>query len=487
MKKFFTLLMIVLSVSFASYGQIVLTEISYNPPESGTDSLEYIEILNAGTTNVNLKDYKFTKGVDFTFPDTVLNSGKYYLVVKHARAFRLVYGIEASEWSPLNPLSTTNTLSNSGEIIELADVAGNVLLSFKYDKLVPWPTFADGTDGAGGSIELCDLAADPSKGESWKVSQNDLGFVLNGKQVLGTPGFVNSITDCTGDPVDPFPLRSIASVTTVNAEGATDSIDVSCTLKGVVYGVNLRPTGLQFTIIDNQNNGIGAFVNAGNFNYAVKEGDEVEIKGTIDQFNGFTQMTLADVKKVSENNTLVQPKIVTEFLEEDESSLVTLGYVTFQDPSQWTGMNSGFNVTMIDGNNQQFTVRIDNDVDAYAAPFPGVNTYFVTGLLGQFDSESPFNEGYQLLPRYLVDFDPAGSTQNVLDANMTLSPNPVNNIVTIKTNAQPESIVIYNAQGQQLSVIQNALEVDMSAFVAGVYFIKAVKADKSSTVRIIKM
>ncbi|MBK6497626.1 MAG: lamin tail domain-containing protein [Saprospiraceae bacterium] len=84
MKKFFTLLMAVLWVTFTSYGQIVISEISYNPPESGTDSLEYIEIYNAGNAGVNLKDYKFSKGVDFTFPDTTLGSHKYLLIVKHA-------------------------------------------------------------------------------------------------------------------------------------------------------------------------------------------------------------------------------------------------------------------------------------------------------------------------------------------------------------------------------------------------------------------
>ena len=487
MKKFFTLLMIILSVTIASYGQIVITEISYNPPESGTDSLEYIEIHNSGSSNLSLKDYKFSKGIDYTFPDTVLNSGQYFLVVKNARAFKIVYNIDAADWSPTNPLSTSNTLGNNGEVLEIVDASGNILVSFKYDKLVPWPTFADGADGAGGSIELCNIAADPSKGESWKVSLNYLGFELNAKKVFGTPGVVNSISDCSGGSVDLFPLRSIASVTSVNADGETDSINVSCTLKGIAYGVNLRPAGLQFTVIDNQNNGIGAYSATGNYGYTVKEGDEVEIKGTVAQFNGFTQMTLSGVTKKSENNALVQPKVITEFSENDESSLVTLQLLTFSDPTQWTGTGSGFNMTMVNGTGKQFTVRIDNDIDAYAAPFPGVKTYSVTGLLGQFDDTKPYSEGYQLLPRYLVDFDGASSTVNILDSELKVQPNPSNDMLTIITDSQPELLELYNLQGQKLQQYRNTLTIDLSPFSKGVYFVKAIKGEKSSTVRIIKL
>jgi plastocyanin len=580
MKNLFTSLIFMLFFAGTALSQLVVTELSYNPPETNTDSLEYIELYNLGSAALNLKDYKFTKGIEFTFPEVTINAGGYLLLSVNEGAFMRNYNKPSLQW-------TSGALNNGGEALVIADASGTEIYAVDFKDVAPWPTVADGTDGEGKSIEICNPEADPNEGDNWKVSLNNLGFMINGKQVFGTPGLANSIPSCSVEPdfivevasnfftpkditidvgqtvrwvntggthningsqatfpanpesfgngapsgdawtydftfntagfynyqcdphaslgmmgtvtvngpviVDIYPVRTITSVSTTNADGQTDSLNVTCTLQGIVYGVNINAaTGLQFTVMDANNNGIGAFSGSGNLGYTVQEGDEVEIKGRIDNFRGLTQMRLDSVRLISEGNNLVSPKVVTEFVEEDESSLLTVENLDYVDISQWTGMGSGFNLIMTNGTNE-FTIRIDNDVDLYSnGPVvlsPG-SKLSVTGLLGQFapQTAAPYSGGYQLLPRYIVDFLIVTNVNDSdLDPNMTLSPNPVNNIITIKTDAQPESIIIYNAQGQQLSVIQNTLEVDMSAFVAGVYFIKAVKADKSSTVRIIKM
>lgn len=583
MKKFFTLLMAVLWVTFTSYGQIVISEISYNPPESGTDSLEYIEIYNAGNAGVNLKDYKFSKGVDFTFPDTTLGSHKYLLIVKHARAFNAVYKINALEWSPTNPLSTSNTLSNSGEILEIVDVSGNIQMSFKYEKVVPWPTFAEGTDGGGASIEICDLAADPSVGSNWKASLHDFGVELNGKKIFGTPNAVNSITECVAhadhvievssnvftpkditidvnqtvrwenkggshnvngsqatfpnnpesfgngaasstswtydfkftkpgkydyqcDPhaslgmvgtvtvkspvvVDLYPLRTIAQLKGVNADGVADSLGVKCTIKGVVYGINFRPAGLQFTIIDAQNKGLGVFNSNNNLGYTVKEGDEVQVKGTVAQFRGLSQLTADSLKVLSTGITLVTPKVLTNLSENDESSYVQIKNVSFADPTQWTGTGSGFNMTMTDGTNN-FTVRVANVTDAYALSLPSGTSFNVTGILTQFaaTTSAPFADGYQLQPNYYTDFVATSASKDLeLDAALSVSPNPVSNVLTISTSAQPEILEVYNTNGQLINKAPFTNTIDFSNFNGGIYIIKVIKGEKSSSVKIVKM
>ena len=580
MKKFFTLVMSILWTSYISYGQIVITEISYNPPETNTDSLEYLELFNTGNTTVNLKDYKFTRGVELTFPEITIEAGKFLILSVKSSAFMNVYGKASLQW-------TAGALNNGGEVIAIADASGTEIISVDLKDVPPWPGFADGTDGEGRSIELCDPAADPNNGANWKVSQMDLGFQINGKQVYGTPGGTNSISGCeaapdyiveissdiftpkditidvgetvrwvnkggthnvngtqatfpnnpesfgngaesseawtynfkftkvgkydyqcdphaahgmTGtvtvlgtDPIDIYPVRTITSVSTTNSNGLADSLNITCTLEGIVYGVNINvPMGLQFTIIDGSNNGIGAFRGSGNLGYTVQEGDRVLIKGKIDNFKGLTQMRLDSVKLLSQNNNLVSPKVVTEFLEEDESSLVTVQNLDYVDLSQWTGTDAGFNVIMTNGTNE-FAIRIDNDVDLYSNG-PIISTpggkFNVTGLLGQFapQTTAPYSGGYQLLPRYISDFQSVSGVNGFeLDANMTLSPNPANHTVTIKIDVVPDKVVLYNAQGQPISVIDNSLEVDMSSLANGVYFIKALKGEKSSTVRIIKM
>ena len=190
--KIYTVLWIFLSFAFTTTAQLKITEISYNPPESGTDSLEYIELYNSSSSVLNLKDFKFTKGVEHTFSEIIMEPDSYLVIAINAEAYFRNFGLEAIQW-------TKGALKNSGEIIAIADASGVEVISVDYKNVLPWPGAAEGTDGNGRSIELCNPEADPNDGNNWKVSENDLGFAINGKQVYGTPGSENSVS-CGVDP-----------------------------------------------------------------------------------------------------------------------------------------------------------------------------------------------------------------------------------------------------------------------------------------------
>ncbi|MEM7038980.1 MAG: lamin tail domain-containing protein, partial [Bacteroidota bacterium] len=49
---------------------------------------------------------------------------------------------------------------------------------------------------------------------------------------------------------DDFPTYPIGTINTVDGNGDGDSLGVTCWIHGIVYGLNMRPSGLQFTIID---------------------------------------------------------------------------------------------------------------------------------------------------------------------------------------------------------------------------------------------
>ena len=212
-----------------------------------------------------------------------------------------------------------------------------------------------------------------------------------------------TVTVTVNCPSD-YPAYTISEVTTVDNDGVGDSLDVSCELRGIVYGVNLRTDGVQFTIIDGNNDGIGVFSGNMDFGYTVTEGDEVAVQGVISQFNGLLQIAADDIMLMSEGNTLQTPTVITELSEATESQLVTIENVSLVDPSAWGDGFSGFNVDVTDGSNT-ITVRIDDDVDLFDMPAP-TGTFNVTGIGGQFDPDAPFDEGYQLLPRYMEDIDP---------------------------------------------------------------------------------
>ncbi len=219
--------------------------------------------------------------------------------------------------------------------------------------------------------------------------------------VIATDGtFTITIEDNDGAS---YPTYTIGTVTTVDAEGVADSLGVACSLTGVVHGVNMFGAGLQFTFIDQNNDGIGLFNSGGDFGYTVTEGDLVTVEGTIGQFNGLTQINPDTVILISSGNPLWNPDIVTTLSEATESQMTKLECVTLVDPTQWTNSGSGFNVDVMVGT-EILELRIDSDTDVYGTA-PPTGEFTVTGIGGQFDNSNPFDEGYQLFPRYIEDID----------------------------------------------------------------------------------
>ena len=169
---------------------IVITEISYNPPESGTDSLEFIELYNNSVASANLAGYTLSSAVDYIFPSVTINPGEFLVIGVNASAMLHTFGVTALQW-------TSGGLNNDGELILLKNNAGITVDSVNYDDVAPWPTSPDGT---GPSLVLCDPDADNSLGSNWQASQH---FVVNngaGVAIYASPGF----TECNFPPVADF-------------------------------------------------------------------------------------------------------------------------------------------------------------------------------------------------------------------------------------------------------------------------------------------
>lgn len=170
---------------------LVITEINYNGPESGTDTSEFIEIANPGSTTVNLNGFFFSQGVTHTFTanDSII-AGQYYVIAFDSSAFRNTYGINA------DVIWTSGGLSNGGEDITLVDNFGRTIDSVDFENSAPWPvnTGMIGPVGNGTSIELqTALTSDNNLGSNWVASALAVpGVVVNGFQVFGSPGNPNT-------------------------------------------------------------------------------------------------------------------------------------------------------------------------------------------------------------------------------------------------------------------------------------------------------
>jgi hypothetical protein len=165
---------------------LVITEIMYNPPEGGVDSLEFVEIYNNGAMPADLANYTLS-GITYTFPAVTLPAGGYYVVGVNASAFNTVYGFAADGIA-------TGGLSNGGETVIIRDPMGIVIDSVNFDDNTPWPSgFTAGLpDGGGSSIILCDTASDNADGANWNACVANTGMMINGFAVLASPGAGNN-------------------------------------------------------------------------------------------------------------------------------------------------------------------------------------------------------------------------------------------------------------------------------------------------------
>ncbi len=467
----FTGLLLICGISASLSAQFTITEISYNPPESGPDSLEYIEITNTADFGASLAGFYFSEGVEYTFGDVMVPSGAAVVVAIDSVVMFNNFGVQTLQW-------TDGALTNSGEDIILNAPDSSVMDVVDYSASSPWPSFADGTAGAGASIELCDPNTDNNDGANWIASTNDVGVEINGRKLYGSPGAEN-MTDC--NLVVEFPAYPIGLVTTIDGDGVADSFGVRCQLEGVVHGINFRPQGLTFALIDDANDGINVFELSDNFGYDVVEGDRVQIKGQIDQFRGVIQIRPQEITVLSQGNELAE--IISLAAEEElsettESQLAEIVGVRMVDVSQWSASGSGFNVTFTNGITE-YVVRVDADTEIFNIPPPGDenDVFRIIGIGGQFaNDEPPYEGGYQLFPRYITDIEIIVSTDEVIKSRLEILPNPASDMVVITGGEKIDYIDIFSAAGKLVKrtfVQMNSANIDISGIQSGMYVIQA--------------
>jgi len=157
---------------------IKITEIMYNSPEGGNDTLEFIELYNNGTGIVNLENWKFSKGVVFTFPEVLINPSEYLVVAFNETAFFNTFGLDVLQWA-------SGSLSNSGEEIELTDASAGIRASVIFDDSTPWPVEPD---GQGPSLTFCDPTLENNDPLNWSASTNLAAVNADGNGIYCTPG-----------------------------------------------------------------------------------------------------------------------------------------------------------------------------------------------------------------------------------------------------------------------------------------------------------
>ena len=193
--------------------QIVMTEIMYNPPESGTDSLEFLELYNNDQVAWNLNNFYFSRGIVYTFPDYTLEPGAFLLIAKNSTAIQNTFHLPSFQW-------TDGALNNSGEPVVIKDHLGYVVDSVYYLPVLPWDTLAD---GYGPSLELCDPGSDNSNPANWRHAIEFQVVNAEGDSIWASP-----LTGCSYLPVADF----TANVTIIPENGVVTFSDASTNTTG---------------------------------------------------------------------------------------------------------------------------------------------------------------------------------------------------------------------------------------------------------------
>jgi hypothetical protein len=151
--------------------KLALTEIMYNPPAIGAtpgNNLEFLELKNTGTTNLNLSGLTFS-GITFTFTNgTILGPGQFFVLARNAAAF-------ASKYPGVAIHGTyTGQLDNAGEQLALSHALGTPIFSVTYDDRPDWPV---GPDVANFSLVQRNpgVSQAPDRGNRWRASTNPGG------------------------------------------------------------------------------------------------------------------------------------------------------------------------------------------------------------------------------------------------------------------------------------------------------------------------
>jgi len=162
-----------------------VVELMYNP--AGATDLEYIELLNTGSSTIDLTGVQLTdfSTGGYTFAGGTLAAGERIVVAEDVAAFQSQYptasNVEANAYS--------GSLSNGGETVTLKDAFGQVIQSFTYsdDGMAGWPVAADGDGPSLEYIGPFDAdASDPLQtvGDPYDTPSNWQASIGNG----GTPG-----------------------------------------------------------------------------------------------------------------------------------------------------------------------------------------------------------------------------------------------------------------------------------------------------------
>lgn len=226
-----------------------------------------------------------------------------------------------------------------------------------------------------------------------------------------------------------FPQNTISDLRQNNANGEPEGLGQMFTVSGVVTASS-QFGGYGPAYIQDGIAGVAVYGNG--FANEVAIGDSVTVTAELTQYRGLTELDMgasgASYSLISSENELT-PRVVTieEVLNQQwdgfealEGLFVRINNVSFETSGSFAG---GTNYTITDATGSMDLRIDDNVIDIVGAAIPS-DEIDIVGVLGQYKYGIPYNNGYQIFPRFMDDIITKGEpyiTGQVYASNVTSS------------------------------------------------------------------
>jgi uncharacterized protein YdeI (BOF family) len=407
-------------VKAAQFGNVVISEVYGGGGNSGAKyKNDFIELYNPTEKDISLDgwsvQYASATGnvtTNITKLTGSVRAHGYYLVQE-------AKGSGGTDDLPvpnvignINMSGTTGKVALSKGITAISGVADTNVVDFvgfgtanAYEGNGPTPAPSNYK-----SVErLANDSSDPTgdgagNGNGWDTNDNAKDFVV------ADPNPQNSSSP--QEPAITIPDPPAEGVTYIGDVRDNDSVGQpkllgqTVTVEGTVTVAN-NVVGSKTLYIQDDTGGINVFGSA----QEVTVGSKVKVTGTVAFYLGLTEITPTSIEVTGEGKTIT-PKVVSKLAvlntyntaEPLEGMLIsTRGKVT-NVPDTSTG--GGRNITLTDDAGKTTLVRVMDSTGIDAVNTFKLGSYYdITGIVGQYDSASPFDSGYQVFPRSTGDIN----------------------------------------------------------------------------------
>jgi len=218
-------------------------------------------------------------------------------------------------------------------------------------------------------------------------------------------GETNASPTNTYTVYDVFPCGDIAAMRVLDTAGVPVMVNQRVFVCGTVTATN-QFDATRGPIYITGSTGSMALYGTAALPAGLVIGDEVEAIGTIKNYNGLIELDPTEYASITGHPGALAPVELTlaqliAAPEAYEAQLVKVSGLTLDPAAVWPA--SGFNATLtVWQGTDSFALQIDKDTDLDEGTAP-VGAFDLVALVGQYDTATPFDAGYQLLPRFQTD------------------------------------------------------------------------------------